>query len=310
MMKLTRKELNHDVAEYVASYLSGLEAVRSRKTMAAALQRLATELSPGTSAVRLPWHRLHPAEVSALRARLASQYAPATVNQYLAALRGVLRSAWRCGKMSHEAYQRASDVRSLKGTRLPAGREIARDELTRLFASLSDDATAAGVRDAALLAVAYMCGLRRAELAGLMLADFDGSAVRVIGKGDKERLAVLPPAAVRLLSRWLAVRGSAPGALFPAIRYGSVDSELRPMSGEAVRQILQRRAAVVGIDGIRPHDMRRTFVTGLLRAGVDLPLASRMAGHANVATTARYDVRQQDDAREAAGKLWVPMPAA
>jgi len=103
----------------------------------------------------------------------------------------------------------------------------------------------------------------------------------------------------------LAVRGNAPGPLFlPINKSGKVD--VRRMTPQAVWNLLQKRAAKAGVREFSPHDLRRTFVSDLLDAGADIATVAKMAGHANVQTTARYDRRPEDAKRKAASLLHVP----
>ena len=91
-------------------------------------------------------------------------------------------------------------------------------ELTHLVRAILADGSTGGVRDTATLAVLYMGGLRRAELAGLDLAnvriDTSGARLRVIGKGNRERRVFIEPGAQAALEAWLRRRGDRPGALF------------------------------------------------------------------------------------------------
>jgi site-specific recombinase XerC len=80
----------------------------------------------------------------------------------------------------------------------------------------ADRRTATGARDAALLELLYGCGLRRAEVVALDLADYDHAdgSLRVRGKGNKERRAYLAAGAQAALDDWLQLRGDTPGPLF------------------------------------------------------------------------------------------------
>lgn len=163
----------------------------------------------------LPWWELRYSHLVAIRSRLLERgLAPAAVNLHLVALRRVLRECWRLGHLSGEDYQRAIAVPGVAGSRLAAGRALADRELAALLAACPAG-TPAGIRDAAVLAVLYTAGLRRAELAGLDVADVDAPerSLRIRGKGDRERLGYVTEDAAGLLDRWLAVRGRARGPL-------------------------------------------------------------------------------------------------
>jgi len=98
------------------------------------------------------------------------RYAPSTANRHLAALRGVLKECWRLGYVSAEEFQRAADLEPVRGSRLPRARALRPGEVLALFAACedfeSDKKPAMAARDAAILALLYGSGLRRAEAAG------------------------------------------------------------------------------------------------------------------------------------------------
>jgi integrase/recombinase XerC len=154
-------------------------------------------------------------------------------------------------------------------------------------------------RDLAILSVLCGAGMLRAELTHLDLSHVEGAQLMVIGKGSKWRQAHLGLEAVAALASWLAVRRSAPGALFlPSHRSGS----LRPgrLSIEAVARVISRRTVVAGVGMLRPHDLRGALATRLLKTGVDVLLVQRILGYRSVATTQIYDCRIDSAAHTAA----------
>jgi len=290
-------------------YLASL-APSSRRTMRGALDTIARVVSGGEATVEtLPWHTLRRQHTAAVRAALAAKYGPRTANRMLAALRGVLREAVELGLMDAESYQRASRIKTIKGKPAPAGRALEREELRALFGSCAGGASAASidVRDAALLAVLYGAGLRRAEVVQLDVSDLamESGALIVHGKGSKVRLAYVPESGRPLLAAWVARRGGEAGPLFWPVQKDGVFVSRRLTDG-AIYKILERRARVAGVAHFSPHDCRRTFIGDLLDAGADMSTVKELAGHASIETTARYDRRGERAKRSAADLLRVP----
>ena len=290
-----------------AVYLATLGSEASRRTMRRALTAIAALLG-FEDAGAVPWAALRYQHAAAVRARLVEQgAAPASANTYLCALRGVAREARRLGLMTADACEAVCQVRGVKGSRLPAGRGLEAAELRSLFAAC-DVASAQGARDVALLAVLYGCGLRRSEAVALDVehVDAEGVALCVRGKGNKERTAHLPPAAAGALRAWIAVRGPMPGALFVRVGKDGAPVAGARLTAQAVAFVLSRTAGRGNVARFSPHDLRRSFVSDLLDAGVDLATVQAMAGHASIVTTQRYDRRGERAKRAAAARLAVP----
>jgi integrase len=290
-------------------YLASL-GPSSRRTMRSALDTIARVVSGGeATAETLPWHTLRRQHTAAVRAALASRYGVRTANRMLAALRGVLREAVELGLMDAESFRRASRIKTIRGKPAPAGRALEREELRALFASCAGAESAASidVRDAALLAVLYGAGLRRAEVVQLDVSDLamESGALVVHGKGNKVRLAYVPESGRPLLAAWIARRGAEAGPLFLPVQKDGVFVSRRLTEG-AIYKILERRARLAGVPHFSPHDCRRTFIGDLLDAGADMSTVKELAGHASIETTARYDRRGERAKRSAADLLRVP----
>ncbi len=300
---------SHDPAR---AYLASLSP-KGRQTMTERLKAVATLLS-GDRGVpipwdALPWHELRFAHVASIRQRLQERgAAPATINLTLAALRGVARYARNLDLLGAEEYDRIRDVRGARGSRLPAGRAATSGELAALVRACLADRSPAGTRDAALLAVLYVGGVRRSELADLDLADWtpEPPTLRVRhGKGDKERLVPLAGGAAAAVAAWVALRGNRPDGLFlPVTQKGVITGER--LSSNAIYKVLRKRLGQAGVAKLSPHDFRRTFVGDLLDAGIDLATVQRLAGHASPTTTARYDRRGEAAKRRAVEVLHFP----
>jgi len=154
--------------------------------MRGALDAIAGLLTDGRcDAVTLDWAALRCPHTTAVRSRLADgRYAPATANRHLAALRGVLKECWRLGYVTADDFRRAADLEAIRGSRLPRGRALKGGEVRALFDSCVQTAKSAqatiAVRDAALLAILYGSGLRRAEVVALDLEHVDREHGRVL----------------------------------------------------------------------------------------------------------------------------------
>jgi len=293
-----------------AVYLAGLSK-SGRRTMQGTLDKVARLLGYADLWV-MPWTELRYEHVQAIRTKLQEDGSKAaTVNKTLSAIRGVMRAAWQMGQIDAETYHRAAAVKSVTGSTLPAGRGLGSGEIAALMRVCQQDKTHTGRRDAAIIALGYAAGLRRAELASLALdsiQDEDGETItlRIMGKRNKERLVYLDNGAALALRAWLRVRGDDAGPLFFSGRRGGHIEQGSGMTAQAIRDVVDKRAAQAGIEHVSPHDLRRSFVSDLLDSGVDIATVAAMAGHANIQTTARYDRRGEQAKKRAARSLHVP----
>ena len=259
---------------------------------------------------QLEWHELRFAHVAALRSQLADRYAPATANKYLSAIRRTCRQGWLLGLMPGEDYHRIAAVENVKGSRLPAGRALDGGEIGALFAACADG-TAAGARDAAAFALMFGCGLRRSEAAAVGVEDFDAAtgALRIIGKGNRERTVYATNGGRAAVDAWIAIRGEAPGPLLAPVSKSGTIAAGAGMTPHALMKRLQRRSRGAAIAACTPHDLRRSFVSSALGSGADLAMVQALAGHASPVTTARYDRRPEAAKLAAAPLVHVPYHA-
>jgi len=293
----------------VNTYLGRLASGKSRRTIEQSLEHLARLATDGELVAReLPWHRLRYEDTATLRSTLIdSEYQPATVNLRIAALRGVLREAWRLELMSSDQFNRASDLESIRATSLLRGRALPPGETMALFSRVQQDGTPRGVRDGAVMAVLYGCGLRRAELTRARLADLDltNEVLRVHGKGRRERNVAVCGGVREAVERWLKVRGRRQGPLFYATtRHGKLLT--RGLVPGTIRHICKRRAEQSKLTSFSPHDLRRSCATELLDQDVDLATVGQLLGHAKTDTTVKYDHRGDRATRRAATRLHIP----
>lgn len=162
------------------------------------------------------------------------------------------------------------------------------EEVSRII-DVVDTSTWQGLRDKAILEILYGCGLRVSEAVGLKISGiyFDQDFVRIVGKGNKERIVPLGDMAAEALQNYLAVR---PLPADPAAddivflnRFG------RSLSRVSMFKMIKTCATLSGVrKEISPHTFRHSFATHLIENGADLRLVQEMLGHESVVTTEIY----------------------
>ena len=287
-------------------YLSSL-AASGRRTMAGKLLRVARLLGYA-DIVTPPWHLMRYQHVVAIRTRLQEEgLSPSTVNSTLFALRGVARACFNLELIGAEDLLRIRDVRPIRHERLPAGRAVTPGELAALMDACAADGSAAGVRDAAIIALLYAGGFRRSELTSLDVDDHDPEAGEIVvtGKMNRQRMIFVDNGCADALADWEALLGESTGPLFRPITRGGHLIRERRLSSQAVYDALKRRAKEAGVRDVRCHDLRRSFVSDLLDAGVDISVTAKLAGH-SLQVCSRYDRRGDEAKRKAVALLHVP----
>jgi integrase/recombinase XerC len=209
----------------------------------------------------------------------------------LSAVRSVFRHGCRLGLLSANP---AAAVRTPKQPKkLP--RELRPGEIENLLdaAGSTTEAPELALRDRAILELLYATGLRVGELVSLDWSDLDldEGTLRVVGKGNKERMVPFGETARRALLEWLGawdevraraatVRGGEP--LFLNFRGGR-------LTDRSVRRILDACVEAAAVQtGVHPHVLRHSFATHLLENGADLRMIQELLGHSSLATTQRY----------------------
>mgnify|MGYP003514344865 FL=1 len=162
------------------------------------------------------------------------------------------------------------------------------EEVEAMMAAV-DLSTWQGLRDRAILEILYGCGLRVSEAVGLKLSClyFDEGYIRVIGKGDKERLVPVGEMAADAVNAYLERRPQPFDAESDDIvflnRFG------RPLSRQSMFKMVKTMALLADVrKEISPHTLRHSFATHLVENGADLRLVQEMLGHENLTTTEIY----------------------
>lgn len=259
--------------------------------------------------VDLPWGALRYSHTQAIRSSIAESYSASTANRHLSSLRNVMRTAWRLSQIEANDLASALDFKCVKGEKANAaekGRHLTQGEFQSLLQTC-DNGSKQGMRNTAMLILAYTCGLRRAELANLNIecVDIPGCKISVTGKGSKERIIPLAESACDSLNDWTYTAERNTGPVFVRILKGDhlTDSQLTP---ESVLPIFAKVAEESQVKTFTPHDLRRTFAGDLLDNQVDISTVSQLMGHSSVNTTKQYDRRGARAKRKAIDTLHVP----
>ena len=288
---------------YLASLSRG-----SHRSQLAALREAADLLTHGQcDPESLPWHTLGYQHTNALRALLAERHSASYANKILSAVRSTLKAAWQLGLMDADAYMRAAAAKRIEGSDgddAAAGRALSPGEFTALLRACAADPSPAGPRDAAIIGLGVVAGLRRGEIAALTFDAYDGKAVTVRkGKRNKRRTVPVATGLAAALTDWLGLRGSHPGMLFNQVDKTGAIRWLSSISPAAIARIVDKRATEAGVAEFSPHDMRRTFAGDLLDAGADISTVQKLMGHADPRTTSSYDRRGERAKVAAVGRL-------
>ena len=216
--------------------------------------------------------------------------APSSLRRRAAALKGFYRFAYGEGLISFDV---AAHIDLPRPSRL-LPETLTQQEVERLLEAAGGEGTSMAW-DRALLELLYAAGLRISEAVGLDREDLsiDGAFVRVIGKGDKERLVPVGDVALDELARWMAgprERLAALGHTSP-VRGGPIfiGDRGRRLARQQAWAAVKRAAAAAGLaDRVSPHTLRHSFATHLLEGGADLRIVQELLGHASITTTQLY----------------------
>ena len=219
---------------------------------------------------------------------LYGRYKRTTISRKLSAVRSFFYFLERKGL---SAGNPAADISTPKqGKYIPTYLPV--DEMFRLL-ERPDREKPLGLRDQAILEVLYSCGIRVSELAGLNFSHIDSGQrlVRVLGKGNKERIIPIGRKALRAIENYIEATLSLrretqadaqDGPLFINFRGGRLTTR-------SIGRIIKKYGREAGLmTDISPHSLRHSFATHLLDGGADLRSVQELLGHVSLSTTQKY----------------------
>ncbi len=229
------------------------------------------------------WDSLRDHHIRAFIARLRrNTLAPRTIQRTLSAVRSFYNHLQRQGLAK---INPANDVSAPKQQRpLPALLDV--DQASQLLNIKSDDPM--DLRDQAIMELFYSSGLRLSELVSLNLINIDlgDQTVRVIGKGNKERIVPVGRCAVTALRAWLTVRSRLVAVEETAL---FINSRGHRINQRMVQRRLKEWVIKRGVNSqLHPHMLRHSFASHLLESSSDLRAVQELLGHADISTTQIY----------------------
>lgn len=229
------------------------------------------------------WNELEPRHVRSFVARKHGEgFNARSIAAQLSATRSLFRFLQRRGMAENNP---ALDVPAPKASK-PLPKTLPPDSVDQLLSMAPEDT--ASVRDLAMMELFYSSGLRLAELVGLDVSqlDLDSRQVRVLGKGNKERIVPVGRKAAAALEEWLSERDSMAHADEPAVFVGTRGKRI---SRSVVSKRMKLWAQQQGLtENLHPHRLRHSFATHLLESSGDLRAVQQLLGHANISTTQVY----------------------
>jgi integrase/recombinase XerD len=233
-----------------------------------------------------------PSDIDAHLAMLRTQgRSSASIARARSSVRGLYRFLTEEGEIIQDPSSTAAPIKV--PSRLP--KALSEEDATWLLESVAGD-DPLSLRDRAILELLYGTGARVSEVVDLDLGDmnYDDGLLRLVGKGDKERLVPIGRAAQEALGRWLAPPGrpsfaeGVQGARLD-LRALFLNRQGRRLSRQGIHLVVSERATRAGISApVSPHALRHSCATHMLAHGADVRVVQELLGHASVATTQLY----------------------
>ena len=229
----------------------------------------------------------------AIRAWLASLVqqgkSRSTISRRTASIRSFTASAYRRGYLDSDPGLLVTSARGdqkLPQVQTPSDTA---ELLSYAATRAREENSPAAIRDWAILETIYATGIRVSEVCSLDTTSIDqqGMTLRVIGKGNKERVVPFTRACLSALQAWLS-HGRQSLAIPEAGRALFVGDKGRRIDPRVIRSMIHRMCAQAGVRDLAPHALRHTAATHILAGGADLRAVQEMLGHSSLQTTQRY----------------------
>lgn len=229
----------------------------------------------------------------AIRAWLASLVqqgkSRSTISRRTASIRSFTAWAYRRGYLDSDPGLLVTSARGDQKLPLVQTPSDTAELLSYAATRTREENSPAAIRDWAILETIYATGIRVSEVCSLDTTSIDqqGMTLRVIGKGNKERVVPFTRACLSALQAWLS-HGRPSLAIPEAGRALFVGDKGRRIDPRVIRSMIHRMCAQAGVRDLAPHALRHTAATHILAGGADLRAVQEMLGHSSLQTTQRY----------------------
>lgn len=280
----------------------GHQTTASEETVRYAFKRIALDLGIMTDGSRIEdveWQMITAEDFSELMYLWRDNLASSSVRRYLSALRGLSRVCFLNGVMSGEQYSRIDEVKLPKGANNAGlGMRVERVFQKQMLDSSMEDDRIQGLRDAAMLAILFGSGIRRAEAASLKDSDLDlvTGEFTVVVKGGNKEIGYMSSWAMPYIRQWIELKAMHEMAGGHILRRVLRGGKITPdgLTGQGVWYLFKERSKLAGLPFVvAPHDARRTMGTEMIEEHGEL-IAQRVLRHASLDTTRIYDKRGDD----------------
>lgn len=213
-------------------------------------------------------------------------YAPSSVERHISVLKGFHKFLIR------ENYTRHNPTDSVKLPKVPETLPdvLNIDQMDTLLSQPFEN-NARGKRDRAILEVLYGCGLRVSELVGLDLGDvyLEEEYLRVVGKGNKERISPISGMASEALREYLEdARLELQKSYAKPTSSVFLNARGGRLTRQSVHSLVAKAGLCLGVENLHPHTLRHSFATHMLEGGADLRVIQEILGHSSISTTQIY----------------------
>ncbi|MEH6815325.1 MAG: tyrosine-type recombinase/integrase [Pseudoalteromonas distincta] len=290
--KYKKTDIYKDLKCPIYNYLLALQSEASQITAARVLQAVARRMGR-QSVYEIRWEKFNATALNTLISTLKNQdnLSPKTISLYVSIVKQVIEHTYLLGYMSALQRDAIKMIKANTGSRTKEYTLLDRNGVEGFLSDVAESGSdnISKLRDLAIFSILTRCGLRRQEVVNLKVNDVGIAALRVIGKGNKQRNVALHPVVLEAINNWLAVYNYTDNnsPLFVSILKGG-HLQNKALSADAIFKLCAKYKSPP------PHSLRRSYATNLYQNGVKIKNISKMLGHNQIATTELY-LRVGDD---------------